>query len=281
MEVESNVVVGVIGAGVIGGSIALASQAAGYEVVVYEPRQPPENHAVAAFPQLASPGDVAEAADLIFVATPISAIIPICQEIAARMRPRAIASDTASTKEVFAAQASTLFQPGSHYIPSHPMAGSERSGSAAARADLFRGAAVILCPDFVRERSHVIQLARFWSNLGAVPIELSVTEHDLLVAAVSHLPHLLAAVLVQTAAASGSTWSDVAGSGLREMTRIAGGAPDLWTEILLANRQEILGRIQVFREQLSLWAGVLESADAKKLQGLLDNTRRHRERMSP
>jgi prephenate dehydrogenase len=278
---ESNVVVGVIGAGVIGGSIALASNAAGYEVVVYEPRQPPENDAVAAFPQLVSPGDVAEAADLIFVATPISAIISVCREIAPRMRAGAIASDTASTKEVFAAQASTLFQAGNHYIPSHPMAGSERSGSAAARADLFRGAAAILCPDFVRERSHVIRMARFWSDLGAVPIELSITEHDRLVAAVSHLPHLLAAVLVQTAAASGSTWTDVAGSGLREMTRIAGGAPDLWTEILLANRQEILGRIEAFREQLSIWAGVLESADAKKLQGLLDDARRDRERISP
>ena len=278
---ESNVVVGVIGAGVIGGSIALASEAAGYEVVVYEPRQPPENNAVAAFPQLASPSDVAEAADLIFVATPISAIIPVCQEIAGRMRAGAIASDTASTKEAFAAQASTLFQPRNHYIPSHPMAGSERSGSAAARADLFRGAAAILCPDFVRERSNVILLARFWSDLGAIPIELSVTEHDRLVAAVSHLPHLLAAVLLQTAAASGSTWSDVAGTGLREMTRIAGGPPDLWTEILLANRQEILGRIQAFRDQLSIWAAALESADAKKLQGLLDDARRDRERISP
>jgi prephenate dehydrogenase len=127
----------------------------------------------------------------------------------------------------------------------------------------------------------VILLARFWSDLGAIPIELSVTEHDRLVAAVSHLPHLLAAVLVQTAAASGSTWSDVAGTGLREMTRIAGGAPDLWTEILLANRQEILGRIQAFRDQLSIWAAVLETADAKKLQGLLDDARRDRERISP
>ena len=160
------------------------------------------------------------------------------------------------------------------------MAGSEKSGAEAARADLFVGAVTLVCPELAGDTASVQLVKDFWEELGTRVVLASVAAHDQMVAAMSHLPHLIAALLVRHVAATNSAALELCGPGFRDSTRIASGAPELWADILLSNSDAVeqhLLRSKTAGRSLHY----VGEKDAKKLQALLDDAKQNRDRLSP
>jgi prephenate dehydrogenase len=271
---------GVIGTGLIGGSIALAGSRAGYRVAFFERGSTPVEAVLSNAIRATSLGELAESSDLIFIATPISSIASVAEELAPSLKPTAIVSDVASVKSPFFSHLAEIFKDRCSYIPSHPMAGSEKSGLEAARVSLFEKAVTIISPDLCQDKRALECLVQFWQQAGSIPLFVDVATHDRLVAAVSHLPHLVAAILMAHAAEYATEGLSFVGNGFRDSTRIAAGSPELWKEILLANRTDLLTNLYRFRDTLNETIRVLEANDAKSLQAFLDAAKRSRDRLA-
>jgi prephenate dehydrogenase len=279
-SVMDDLTIGVVGAGLIGGSIALAAQRVGFSVVVHDRHDSVAGLKSTAVPRRASTiKEVALISDLIFIATPISATVNAAAALLNHVRPDTIVSDVASAKQAIAPKVFRLLSARCQYIPTHPMAGSERSGWGAAHAELFQGAVTVVCEDFCTDSNALAIMRNFWNRLGSNTIMLDVITHDRLVAVVSHLPHLLASILVTDIAESFEPAFQVAGRGFRDLTRIASGSPELWTEILLANRNELLDHLQRFRGRVDEAIHLLQTNDVKSLQALLNAAKRNRDKL--
>ncbi|MGE5598330.1 MAG: prephenate dehydrogenase/arogenate dehydrogenase family protein [Bacteroidota bacterium] len=276
--------VGLAGLGLIGGSLGLSLTGSGRfgAVLGYDPAPGVVEAALAAGAITRGAGDLAALAeaDLIVVAAPVRAVAPVIAALLPLVRPGTILTDTASTKAEIAAAIAPLLPAGVHYVGGHPMAGSERAGLAAADAYLFENAAYILtteprAPEYIYE-----ELRAVLACTGARFLTLTPAEHDLIAAGVSHLPHLVAAALVNAAAAveKGHPGALIlAGGGFRDTTRVAGGDPQLWTEILATNRESILAALRLFRRELDRLAGALAGGGEESLRELLTGAREVRE----
>jgi prephenate dehydrogenase len=280
MEARS---VGIVGVGLIGGSIALAALRAGYRVYLYD-RLATEKLGAAKFRPAVIVGDLEELASrsrLIVLATPIAALAKIAAVLGKLVSSGQVVSDVASVKEPVTKALAKALGNRCDYVPAHPMAGSEKSGAEAARADLFAGAVTLVCPELASDRASVELVKFFWEDLGTRVVLASVDAHDQMVAAMSHLPHLIAALLVKTVVATNSAALELCGPGFRDSTRIASGAPELWADILLSNSDAVKQHLLVFKALLEEAVTLLTEKDAKKLQALLDEAKQNRDRLSP
>lgn len=222
------------------------------------------------------PARAVDGADLIFLCTPLSALAGLAGRIAAHLAPGAVVSDVGSTKGPLVAELTAIL--GRRYVGAHPMAGAELSGLAAARADLFDGRVCLLTPLAGRTDPPAVEtVRRFWEALGARVRQMSPPAHDEAVALVSHLPHVLAATLTNYVGSQAADPTACAGPGWRDVTRLAGGNPDLWTEILSRNRRPVTtalhGTIEKLREVLAL----LEIGREADLARFLDEAKRRRD----
>ncbi len=181
---------------------------------------------------------------------PIGAMAGIAKELAASLRSGALVTDVGSVKADVVRELPPLLGVNVRFIGSHPMAGSEQTGIAAARADLFDGSVCIVTPTAESKREDVAEAGALWRALGCRVRELSPEVHDETVAMVSHLPHLLAAALVNLAEERQSGSLDFAGPGFRDTTRVAAGPPEMWTEILRENREAVRNSTQAMVEKL-------------------------------
>jgi prephenate dehydrogenase len=280
MEMRS---VGIVGVGLIGGSIALAALRAGYRVYLYDGFAP-EKLAGSKFRPATVVDDLEELAlhsRLIILATPIAALARIGAALGQLVNSDHVVTDVASVKEPVVKVLAKSLENRCHYVPSHPMAGSEKSGAEAARADLFAGAVTLVCPELAGDMASVELVKGFWEELGTRVVLATVAAHDQMVAAMSHLPHLIAALLVRHVAATDSAALELSGPGFRDSTRIASGAPELWADILLSNSDALKHHLLAFRDLLEEALTLLTEKDAKKLQALLDDAKQNRDRLSP
>ena len=269
----------VFGPGLIGGSIALAARRRGLcaRLSVWS-RDEAERAAVRrlALADLVT-GDPAEAvrgADLVLLCTPPGAMAALAGQIAPHLAPGAAVSDVASVKAGVAAELTAIL--GRRYAGAHPMAGAERQGLRAARADLFEDAVCLLTPDERTAPEALATVDAFWRDLGARVRCLPADAHDEAVALVSHLPHVLAAALVDFVGAEPGRATDCAGPGWRDMTRLAGGSPELWTEILSRNRGPITYALRGLMEKLRAVLEVLETGRDAELEAFLAEARTRR-----
>ena len=280
MEASS---VGIVGVGLMGGSIALAALRAGYRVFLYD-RMASEKLAEPKFRKASVVNELAELVSntrLIILATPIGALAQVSVPLSELVNPNHVISDVASVKRPVAELLATAFRNRCEYVPAHPMTGSEKSGAEAARDDLFVGAVTLLCPELAGQTASVALVTEFWEKLGTRVVLLNVTAHDQLVALMSHLPHLVAALMVKHVAATNKAALDLCGPGFRDATRIASGAPELWADILLSNAEAVLEQLCGFKSELEEAIVLLAERDAKKLQALLDEAKENRDRLSP
>ncbi len=181
MEVSS---VGIVGVGMMGGSIALAALRAGYRVFLYD-RVAAEKLAGPKFRNASVVDDLAELVSnsrLIILATPIGALAQVVEALREIVGPDHVVSDVASVKRPVTEVLATALRNRCEYVPAHPMAGSEKSGAEAARADLFAGAVTLLCPELADEAASVLLVRGFWEKLGTRVVLVSVPAHDQLVA---------------------------------------------------------------------------------------------------
>jgi len=274
--------VAVIGVGLIGGSFALALKAAklcGHVAGIGRG---------AANLQLAKERGIidsiaAEAsdADLVLVATPVAQFPQVLASIAPRLKPSAIVTDAGSTKrDVVAAARAALGAKISQFVPAHPIAGAEKSGAAAAQAELFRGKRVVLTPLPENSAASLAAVEAAWTACGARVTRMSPEEHDAVFAAVSHLPHLLAYALVHEFAGRGNSAQlfGYAAGGFRDFTRIASSHPEMWRDICVANREPLLAELDRYAAKLRALRPLLERGDGAALEQLFAEARAARER---
>jgi len=278
--------VAVIGVGLVGGSFALALREAGAcESIVGAGRSAENLHLARArgiVDEVAR--DAAEAvrgADWVLVAVPVAQSAAVFAALAPALAAHAVITDAGSTKrDVVAAARATLGAGIARFVPGHPIAGAEQSGAGAARADLFRGRRTVLTPLPETAAPALAQVEAAWRACGATVSTMTPETHDALLAAVSHLPHLLAYALVHELAGRGDApelFAHAAG-GFRDFTRIAASDPEMWRDICMANRDALLAELDRYGAKLSRLRGLLERGDAAALERVFAEARAARER---
>jgi prephenate dehydrogenase len=278
--------VAVVGVGLIGGSFALALKQAGACDEVVGVGRDERNLRLAldrgAIDAIAAePASAARGADLVLVATPVGGFERIFSELASALGAGTLVTDGGSTKrDVVAAARRALGARIGQFVPAHPIAGAEKSGIAAASAELYRGRRVVLTPLAENAPEAVERVSEAWRLCGARIARMDPEEHDAVLAAVSHLPHLLAFALVHEVAGrdnSPQLFSYAAG-GFRDFTRIASSHPEMWRDICVANRDRLLEELKRYTGELSRVERLLASSDAAGLEALFAEAREARNR---
>ena len=243
----------------------------------------PDPHSVAAALRLGAidesapdPAAAAARADLVVLAAPVDAVASLAGAVAGRPSPEATVTDVGSAKQEAVAAGEAAF--GGAFVGGHPMAGSERHGTAAATADLFRDAWWILTPTDATSPRAYARVAEMVGVLGAKPVAIGPSQHDSLVARLSHVPQLTASALVDLASGAGDREAllGLAAGGFRDVTRIAASNPDLWVTILRSNRAEVLRALTTLNDKMTSVAGLLEREAWPELRAWLAGARDNR-----
>ena len=258
----------ILGPGLLGGSLALAARRLGGWRVALGARR------AAAVAEIEAMGiadavstdlrGIVAGADMVILCVPVGAMPALAREIADAIAPRTLVTDVGSVKAAVVAELGEIFRGRGRFVGSHPMAGSEQSGLRGARAELFEDAACILTPDAASDPAAVAELRAFWQKLGCRVLAVAPAEHDEIVALVSHLPHLLAATLVNTVAAQNPGAFAFHGPGFFDTTRVAGGQPDLWAEILRTNCVAVRAGAEAMIEKLREITTLLDREEPMK-----------------
>ena len=278
--------VAILGVGLIGGSFALALKEAGACAHVVGAGRNSANLKLALERRVidsvaADAVAAAHGADLVLLAAPLAQFPKLFRDIAPVIGPKAIVTDGGSTKrDVVAAARAALGKKVAQFVPAHPIAGGEKSGAGAAAAELFRGKRVILTPLPENSESAERKVGEAWSACGAQIMRMDPDEHDAILGAVSHLPHLLAYALVQEFAMreNAPQLFALAGGGFRDFTRIASSHPEMWRDICLANRDRLLVELDRYGEKLRAVRKLLEAGDGTGLEQLFAEAREARGR---
>ena len=262
--------VAVIGTGLIGTSVALALREHGAGVWLSD--TDPEAVRLAASLGAGEPLPDTGAADIAVIAVPPSAVAATLAASQARGSKGLAAcyTDVASVKQLPVTQARALGCDLTSFVPGHPLAGREKHGPAAARADLFLGRTWALCPAPETSEQAVATITTLVRTCGAVPVRADAAAHDRWVALVSHAPHLVAAAMAARLEAAPTEALDLAGQGLRDVTRIAAGDTGLWTQILAANAGPVAEVLAAVAADLAEVARMLTDGDPKSVATLLE-----------
>ena len=259
--------VAVIGTGLIGTSVALALREHGTGVWLAD--TDPEAARLAANLGAGEPLPDTGSADVAVIAVPPAAVAATLAAALARGLA-ACYTDVASVKQLPVTQARALGCDLTSFVPGHPLAGREKHGPAAARADLFLGRTWALCPAPETSEQAVATITALVRTCGAVPLRADAAAHDRWVALVSHAPHLVAAAMAARLEAAPAEALDLAGQGLRDVTRIAAGDTGLWTQILAANAGPVAEVLAAVAADLADAARMLTDGDPKSVATLLD-----------
>ena len=270
--------VAIIGTGLLGGSIGLAirkkrlaNEVVGVSRTERSLRLAKKMGAIdrgaARIPQ------AVRGADLVILATPISAMHPIARQVASHVKPGCLVTDVASTKQQVIRDLEQVFPSNVFFVGSHPLAGREKTGVTHATADLFRGAPCFVVSTRRSSSKSIQKISRFWKALGASVIRIDANRHDEVVSKVSHLPHIAATLLVLSA--SRSPW---VGSGFLDTTRIASSDPSMWRDILLSNRQDVARSLNLLERHAKRLRHLIEQGDGTKILKTFKQAKRLRDR---
>ena len=221
-----------------------------------------------------------EGADLVILCTPLAQMAAIAAKLLPALRRGAIVTDVGSVKgNVVADLESLVAGAGGWFIGSHPMAGAEKTGVAAARADLFEKAICVVTPTAASNKDALRNVEAFWSDLGGKPVRMSPELHDDLVSRSSHLPHVVAAELANyvLSPVHPKEQAVVCATGFRDTTRIASGSPEMWRDIALANRHHLARVLGVFIEDLQEFQHALETQDVKVIEEFFQQAKLRRD----
>ena len=274
--------IALIGIGLIGGSIARDARKRGLAKHIVAATRSAETAAKANELKLADHcgTDLAAAvkdADLVIVCTPVGACGAATKAIAASLKPGCIISDVGSVKQAVIADMKPHIPAGVHFVPAHPVAGTEYSGPEAAILDLFQGRGCILTPLPGVDTAAADKLEAFWKALGSDVNRMDPAHHDRILAITSHLPHLIAYTIVGTADdLGGHLNSEVlkyAAGGFRDFTRIAASDPTMWRDVFLNNKEAVLEVLQRFQEDLFYLQRAIRWDEGDKLFDLFTRTR--------
>lgn len=279
----------IIGVGLIGGSLARAVKRVGLcEEIVGGGRD------VAQLLRAVELGvidrydvDIASAvhdADMVVIAVPLGAMEQVLRALVGHIRPDTIITDVGSAKASVVTAARNVFgEAPANFVPGHPIAGTEKNGVEASFAELFQGRRVILTPLPHTDAHALAQVHLLWRAAGAEVVEMGVEHHDEVLAATSHLPHILAYSLVDTlvrmdSSEAGEEIFRFAAGGFRDFTRIASSDPTMWRDICLANRAAIITQLERFRSNLDALTDLIRASDNEGILAVFSRAKAARDR---
>jgi cyclohexadieny/prephenate dehydrogenase len=266
--------VALIGFGLIGGSIARAARAQGLASEIVTTARSEKTRARVAELDivdrvLETNAEAVQDADLVILCIPVGACGPVAQEIAPFLKPGALVSDVGSVKGAIVREMAPHLPPSVHFVPAHPVAGTEHSGPDSGFAELFTDRWCILTPPEATDPLAVETLRAFWAAMGAKVEIMTPDHHDLVLAITSHLPHLIAYTIVGTADELAQvTSSEVikfSAGGFRDFTRIAASDPTMWRDVFLNNKEAVLEMLGTFNEDLSKLTRAIRRNDGEAL----------------
>jgi prephenate dehydrogenase len=225
--------------------------------------------------------DAVRGADLVVLAAPVDTIITLAQTIAPHLDVGTIVTDVGSVKGAIVRSGHAAMRPGVHFVGSHPMAGSEKSGWEHATESLFEKRACFVTPLRETDAAALETIVRFWHELGAEVTTMDPDLHDEIVAHISHLPQVIAASLCHFLAQKNPGWRSFAGGGLRDTTRLGAGDPTMWIEILRQNRDEVLRALRQYEDELHAFQTALANSDFVELRTRLERSRAYRTAFRP
>jgi cyclohexadieny/prephenate dehydrogenase len=274
--------IALIGFGLIGGSIARAARAQGLvDEIVTTARSAKTRARVVELgvvdAVVETNAEAVKEADLVILCIPVGACGAVAQEIATHLKPGAIVSDVGSVKSAVVRDMAPHLPANVHFVPAHPVAGTEHSGPDSGFAELFINRWCILTPPEGADQGAVAKLRAFWAAIGAKVEVMTPDHHDLVLAITSHLPHLIAYTIVGTADELAQvTSSEVikfSAGGFRDFTRIAASDPTMWRDVFLANKDAVLEMLGTFNEDLSKLTRAIRRSDGEALFDHFTRTR--------
>ncbi len=275
----------IVGVGLLGGSLGLAikrrrlaGQVAGYVRRLASLKDCEKAGAVdyATTDLLTAVWD----ADLVILCTPLAQMCPLAKRLLPALKRGAIVTDVGSVKtSVVRELESFVARTGAHFIGSHPMAGAEKTGVAAARADLFANAACVVTPTRTTNKAALRKVEQFWKSIGGYLLRLTPETHDALVSRSSHLPHVLASVLASHVLnpARPKHQAALCANGFRDTTRIASGSPEMWRDIALANHRNLEKSLNAFVADLKKFQRALAKGHPESVTKFFENAKRRRD----
>lgn len=277
--------IALVGVGLLGGSVGMAvrQRRLAKQVVGYVRRQASIEECVKAGAVDSATlvlEQAVENADLVILCTPIGQMLELTKQMLPYLKRGAVVTDVGSVKGHPAKELTTLvFNGGGCFIGSHPMAGAEKMGVSAAKADLFQNAVCVVSPTPKSPAAEVKKLEEFWKALGGRPLRLKPDLHDELVSRSSHLPHVVAAELANyvLSPALPKHQAQLCATGFRDMTRIASGSPEMWRDISVANREQLARVLGVFIEDLQEFQLALENNDVKAIEEFFVKAKQRRD----
>jgi prephenate dehydrogenase len=261
----------ILGIGLIGASFALALKKHGLcrEITGYGRREQNlvrarEKNIIDSFDMDAA--KACEGADLVVFATPVGIFTDIAEKVSSTLKKKAIVTDVGSVKGKLVREMEKLMPQDVFFVGGHPIAGSDRSGIDTAAAEIFRNAKCIITPTRNTDKDALEKVTAVWKTLGSVIKTLDPDEHDRIYAAVSHLPHLIAYEIVNTVSDMGESYFAFSGQGFKDTTRIASSQPELWRDICVLNKDNLLESIEIFRNNLDRVSQYLRAHDSESLE---------------
>jgi prephenate dehydrogenase len=232
---------------------------------------------------VADPKEGVAGADLIVLATPVDTYGRHLQEWASCLKPGAIVTDVGSVKGQLVEQAERLMPAGVHFVGAHPVAGKEKTGAAAGTDQLFTGARCILTPTKHTNQPALEQVRAMWQETGSIVLTMDPYLHDQILGAVSHLPHVAAFALMNAlidirAEVPGVDLAGHSGGGLRDTTRIAASSPEMWRDIFLWNRENLVRFIEAYERSLDRLKRLIRVGDGAGIEKELERAKQEREK---
>jgi prephenate dehydrogenase len=270
--------VGILGLGLMGGSLGLALKRGGTPVTVHGFTRSCERGELALSRGAIDcfhddPREAVKQADVVVCCAPILAIPDQVASILDALKPGAVVTDVGSTKTVIQASCRELMAGREAcFIGSHPIAGSEQQGMEAAKADLYNGAMTVITPDDDAPEEAKARVRELWERCGSCVVSMSPEEHDKVLAATSHLPHMMSSLLAATIARPGGrdNLACFCGTGYRGTTRLATGGTDIWLDILKTNRDAITVELKAYEEKLRSLIEKLEAGSFSAIEAVLE-----------
>lgn len=278
----------VVGVGLIGGSLAMAGRRNGLvkEIIgvgrgIANLKEAVKLNIIDSFRF-----DISEAvkgADLIVLATPVGSFERLVKQMSRSLNKGAIITDAGSVKGGMVSRIERLLPKGTYFVAGHPIAGKEKTGVKAASLTLFEGTKCILTPTKKTDASALKKIKALWKAVGAEVVLMDPMLHDKVLGAVSHLPHAAAYSIVNTAAEikkNGNNFIAFSGGGFKDFTRIAASSPEMWRDIFLSNRENLVNMISRYQKNLEKLKRYIKDKDSKKLIKELEKAKAIRDRLN-
>jgi prephenate dehydrogenase len=263
--------VAIIGVGLIGGSFALSLKKSGFSGEIIGIGRKQENLRKAMELKVidrytTEPSDGVKEVDLVVLSTPVGQFPEIIQKVKQNLKKGAIVTDVGSVKDEVVKRMESLMPEGVNFVGGHPIAGKECAGVEHASPDLFKNTRCILTPGKNTDEKALKQILELWKYLGVQTILMPPEEHDSICAAVSHLPHIVAYILINTLLDVNENILHHSGRGLKDMTRIASSPPEMWRDICLYNKEKIIPLLDRFLLAANRIKSLIENSDQKQLE---------------